>query len=331
MKQEPCQNSKMRRIFVSSLLVLTATLITAIDQVWAQPFPVKPVKIVLSSPGGGTDIVARLFAENMSHSLGKPFSLEFRQPNVAAASFVAKAPEDGYVLLVATASYLMNGLMRQPQYDPIRDFSAISLLGITPIIIVTHPTLPVNSVQELVTLARMRPGDLNYGSGGIRSPLHLAGELFNQVAKVHIVHVPYKGTANASTDLQAGRMQVMFPSTISVLPLIKERKIKVLAIMSEHRSAEIPGTPTTSESGLPELVANIWYGMLAPAKTPSHIIEILNKEVLIAMRNSQVLERLRGAGVEPVGSTPKAFSDFALAELTKWKRVIDNAKIDVGQ
>src|SRR6476661_3663131 len=210
----------------------------------AQTYPSKPVRVVLSSPGGGTDIVARLVAENMSRALGTPFFVESRQPNVAAATFVARAAPDGHTLLVATASYLVNTLLRQPQYDALRDFSPVTLLGTTPMILVVHPALPVNSLRDLIALAKRRPGELNFASGGVSSPLHLAGELFNQAAGVSIVHVPFKGTANASTDVQAGRVQVIFPSTISVAPLIKSGRLKVLAIMSEQRSSELPNVPT---------------------------------------------------------------------------------------
>ena len=292
--------------------------------------PGKPVRVVLSSPGGGTDLVARLVAENMSRALGNPFFVESRQPNVAAATFVARAAPDGHTLLVATASYLVNSLLRQPQYHPLRDFSAITLLGTTPIIVVVHPALPVTSLKDLVALAKKRPGELNFASGGVSSPLHLAGELFNQAAGVNIVHVPFKGTANASTDLQAGRVQVMYPSTISVAPLIQSGRVKVIAIMSEKRSAELPQVPTTREAGLPGLTANIWYGMLAPANTPAPIVEKLNKAAAGALNLPQVQERMRSSGVEPVGNAPEQFASFAAAELAKWKRVVEVAKIDVG-
>jgi tripartite-type tricarboxylate transporter receptor subunit TctC len=296
----------------------------------AQTYPSKPVRIVLSSPGGGTDIVARFAAENMSRSMGAPFFVESRQPNVAAAAFVARSAPDGYTLLVSTASYLVNSLLRQPQYQPLRDFAPVTLLGTTPIIIVVHPALPVASVRDLIALAKQRPGELNYGSGGVSSPLHLAAELFKQATRVDMVHVPYKGTVAAATDLQAGRVQVMFPSIISLEPQIKSRRAKVLAIMSEQRSSELPDVPTTREAGMPGLTANIWYGMLAPANTPAALVDRLSKAAAGAMNAPQVSERLRAVGVEPIGNTPEQFATFAAAELAKWKRVVEVAKIDVG-
>jgi len=309
------------------LLLMLATTNASLT---AQTFPSKPVRVVLSSPGGGTDIVARLVAENMSRSMGSPFFVESRQPNVAAAAFVARSPADGHTLLVSTASYLVNTLLRQPQYDALRDFSPVTLLGTTPIIVVVHPSLPVNSVRDLVALAKQRPGELNFGSGGISSPLHLAGELFNQAARVNIVHIPYKGTAHAATDLVAGRIQVMYPSIISLAPMIGTGKAKVIAIMSERRSSELPQVPTMAESGMPGLTANIWYGLLAPANVPPPIIERLNKEAAAALKTPAVAERMRTAGVDAVGNSPAEFGRFAAAELAKWKRVVEAAHIDVS-
>lgn len=293
-------------------------------------YPSKPVRVVLSSPGGGTDIVARLVAENMSRSLGTPFFVESRQPNVAAATFVARSAPDGHTLLVTTASYLVNTLLRQPQYDALRDFSGVTLLGTTPMILVVHPSLPVGSLRDLIALAKRRPGELNYASGGVSSPLHLAGELFNQTARTTIVHVPFKGTANASTDVQAGRVQMMFSSILSIAPLIKSGRLKVLAIAAEQRSAELPDVPTTREAGLPGMVANIWYGMVAPANLPPTVLDRLNKAAVAALRSPEIAERMRSTGVEPVGNTPEQFASFAAAELAKWKRVIEIGKIDVG-
>jgi tripartite-type tricarboxylate transporter receptor subunit TctC len=312
------------------LLVLSVLALGFASSAAAQPYPSKPVHVILSSPGGGTDIVARLVSENMSRSLGAPFVVESRQPNVAAAAFVARSAPDGYTLLVTTASYLVNALLRAPQYDPLRDFSAITLLGTTPIIITVHPALPVNSLRDLVALAKRRPGELNFGSGGVSSPLHLAGELFNQAAGVNIVHVPYKGTVAAATDLQAGRVQLSFPSIISVAPMIQSGRIKVLAVMSEKRSPELPNVPTTREAGMPGLLANIWYGLLAPPNLPPGLLDRLNKAAVAALNQPQVSDRMRASGVEPVGNTPDQFTAFAAAELAKWKRVVETAKIDVG-
>ncbi len=297
----------------------------------AQSYPSKPVRIVLSSPGGGTDVMARLFADQFTRTLGAQFFVESRQPNIAAANFVAKSKPDGYTLLVATASYVVNSLLhRNPPYDPVKDFSSVSLLGRTPIIVAIHPALPVQSLNDLVALARKRPDQLSYGSGGIGSPLHLAGELFNQTAGVKILHVPFKGTAHAAIDLQAGRVQVMYPSAVSVLPQVKAGRIRVLAIMSNRRSAELPEVPTTAEAGLPNLVVNIWYGLMSPQGTPPAIVDQLQREVVNGLARPEIRAHLLSTGVEPVGSTPAEFSEFTIAERTRWAAVIRSADIPIA-
>lgn len=312
-------------------LAFTTALALACGQSSAQSYPAKPVRIILSSPGGGTDVIARLFADQFTHTLGSQFVVESRQPNIAAANYVAKSKPDGYTLLVATASYVVNSLLhRNPPYDPIKDFSAVSLLGTTPIIVAIHPSLPARTLSELVDLARKNPDGLSYGSGGIGSPLHLAGELFNQTAGVKLLHVPFKGTVHAAIDLQAGRIQVMYPSSISVLPQVQARRIRVLAVMSAHRAVELPDVPTTREAGLPSLVVNIWYGLLAPPGAPSAIVDQLHHEVVNAIGRKDVHDRMATNGVEPVGSSPAEFSAFAQAERSRWAAVIRAARIDIA-
>ncbi len=286
---------------------------------------------MLSSPGGGTDIIARVVADHLARRLGTQFIVESRQPNIAASNYVAKSPPDGYTLMVATASYIVNTLLHaNPPYDPVRDFSAISLLGVTPITVVVHPSLPTRTIADLIKLAQANPNALNYGSGGIGSPLHLAGELFSQTTGVKMVHVPFRGTANAATDLQAGRIQVMFSSTTSVLPWIKAGRIRAIAVMGTRPLAELPGVPTTAASGLPRLIANIWYGMVAPRGTPGSVIELLNQNVVHALQQPDIRERLAGLGVEPVGSSPAEFAAFAADERARWLNVIRTANIEVA-
>ena len=311
-------------------IALTAALAAVCGAPRAQSMPFKLVRVILSSPGGGTDIVARLVAENMARSLGVQFVVESRQPSIAAAAYVAHAAADGSVLLVSTGSYLLNALLRKTPYDPLHDFAPVSLLGTTPIIIVVHPALPVASLQDLVALARRRPGELTFGSGGIGSPIHLAGELLKQSARVNILHVPFKGTAHAATDLMAGRIELLFSSILSVQSQIQSGRVKVLAIMSEKRSPELPAVPTTGEAGLPGLTATIWYSMVAPANTPSALVERFSHEASAALHGPVVAERLRNAGVEAIGSSPKQHAAFVAREAVKWKKVITEAHIDPG-
>ena len=297
----------------------------------AQSYPQRPVKIVLSSPGGGTDVIARLFADQFTRAFGQQFIVESRQPNVAATNYVAKSKPDGHTLLVATASYIVNTLLHQnPPYDALKDFSTVSLLGTTPIIVAIHPSLPVRNLREVIALARKNPDSLSYGSGGIGSPLHLAGELFNQTAGIKILHVPFKGTANAAVDLQAGRVQLMFPSSISVLPQVQAGRLRVLAVMSAKRVAELPQVPTTTEAGLPQLIVNIWYGMMAPQATPPAIVDQLHREVVNGLARADIRERMVSTGVVPVGSSPAEYAAFAAAERARWAAVIKAANIEIA-
>ena len=310
---------------------IIACLALLAGQCAAQAYPVKPVKIVLSSPGGGTDVIARLFADQFTRACGPQCIVESRQPNIAATNYVAKSKPDGYTLLVATASYIVNTLLHQnPPYDALKDFSAVSLLGTTPIIVAVHPSLPVRTLRDVIALARKNPDGLSYGSGGIGSPLHLAGELFGQTAGIKLLHVPFKGTANAAVDLQAGRVQLMFPSSISVLPQVQAGRLRVLAVMSTKRVAELPEVPTTAEAGLPQLVVNIWYGMLAPQATPAAIVDQLHREVVNGLARPDIRERMVTTGVVPVGSSPAEFTAFAAAERARWAAVIKAANIEIA-
>ena len=296
---------------------------------WSESYPVKPVRIVVpAAPGGGVDIIARMLAGDLSRSLHQQFIVENRSPYISAVDFVAKSPADGYTLTFTTATYLVNSaLHRDLPYQPLRDFLPVSLVGSTPIIINSHPSLPVTTVKALVALAKQKPGALNFGSGGNGSPLHLAGELFKQMTHVDIVHVPYKGTAPAAIDLLAGQVQLMFPSVISMYPYIKAGRVRTLAVMGERRSATIPDIPTTVEAGYPGLIAGIWYGLLAPAATPRPIVEQLHQGVVKAIATSAFKERLAKDDVEPIGNTPEEFAKFAEAEFAKWSRIITAANI----
>jgi len=188
----------------------------------------------------------------------------------------------------------------------------------------------VRTLREMIDLARKKPDALAYGSGGIGSPLHLAGELFDQTAGIRMLHVPFKGTANAAVDLQAGRVQVLFPSSISVLPQVEAGRIRVLAVLSAKRVAELPEVPTSAEAGLPKLIVNIWYGMVAPQGTPAAIVDQLHREIVNGIGRAELRERMVSTGVVPVGSSPAEFAAFAAAERTRWAAVIKAANIEIA-
>ena len=306
-----------------------AALLLGAGPVASQPYPTKSVHILVpASPGGGLDIIARLLSNELTRSLGQNFIVENRISSVATADAVAKAAPDGHTLLFSVASYLVNGILQKDlPYDPLRDLVPVSLVGSTPIIICAQASLPAKTLAELVALAKQKPGTLNFGSGGIGSPLHLAGELFKQDAKVDIVHIAYKGTAPAALALVAGEVQLSFPSVISLYPHIKAGKVRVLAVMSTHRSSTLPEVPTTAEAGMPGLTAEIWYGLLASKNTPRPIAEQLQRAVVKALGAKEVRERLLRDDVEPIGSSPDEFAKFEAAEFAKWSRVIRAANI----
>ncbi|NBS58395.1 MAG: tripartite tricarboxylate transporter substrate binding protein [Betaproteobacteria bacterium] len=311
----------------SVMLAVAGVLLAA--PVVAQNYPVKPVRIIVpAAPGGGVDIMARLIAMEFTQALGQNFIVENRSPQVAGADAAAKAPGDGYTLMVSTASYLVNKVLhKQLPYDPINDFVPVSLLGSTPVIICVHPSLPVTNVKSLVALAKAKPGTLNFGSGGIGSPLHLAGELFKQGTKTDIVHIAYKGTAPAAIDLLSGQVQMMFPSVISMYPYIQSGRTRVLAVMSTRRSPTLTEVPTIAEAGYPDLTAAIWFGLNASRNTPRPIADQLQRVVAKSVSSNEFRERLLRDDVEPIGSTPDQYGAFVSAELAKWSKVIINANI----
>jgi tripartite-type tricarboxylate transporter receptor subunit TctC len=310
---------------------LVSFFVLATPLAWSQAYPVKPVRILVpAAPGGGVDIMARMLGKELSAALGQPFVIENRSPFIPGVEAVAKAAPDGHVLLLTTATYLVNGaLHRNLPYDPIKSLTPVSLLGKTPIIVTVHPSLPATSLSSLAALARKMPGQLNFGSGGNGSALHLAGELFKQLAKIDMTHVPYRGTAPAAFDLLAGHIHVMFPSVVSMNPHIKAGKVRVLAVLSERRSPVLPNVATSVEAGFRELIANIWFGFLAPRNTSKPIVDRLHAEVVKAFSTPEIKERLAMDAVEPVASTPEEFARYTVAELQKWSRVIRAANIVV--
>jgi tripartite-type tricarboxylate transporter receptor subunit TctC len=325
-RQDAGEASMISRLW---FFAAAAALLLGAGSVSSQTYPTKPVRIIVSAgPGGGLDIIARMLTTEFSRALGQQFIVENRPSSVVTADAVAKAVPDGHTLMFAVASYLVNGILyKDLPYDPQRDLAPISLIGSTPIIICSLPSLPVTTLAELVAYAKQKPGELNFGSGGIGSPLHLAGELFKQDAKVNIVHIAYKGTAPAALALISGEVQLSFPSVISLYPHIKSGKVRVLAVMGPHRSPTLPDVPTTAEAGMPGLTADIWYGLLAPKNTPRPIIDQLQRLVVKAIGTKEIRERLLRDDVEPIASTPDEFSAFQAAEYAKWSRVIRAANI----
>jgi tripartite-type tricarboxylate transporter receptor subunit TctC len=249
-----------------------------------------------------------------------------------AAELVARSAGDGYTLMLATiGTHGINpGLYPKLPYDPVKDFAAISMAATSPNMLVVNPAVPAKSVKELIALAKSKPGSLNFASSGVGTSVHLSGELFNSLAGVKTIHVPYKGAGEALNDLMAGRNQFMFASMSSSINLAKAGKLRALAVTSPARHPAMPDLPTMQEAGVPGFEALAWFGYLAPATTPQSVIRILNGAVVAALQDAEVRERLAGFGVDAVSSTPGEFAAYIKNELAKWARVVRESGAKVG-
>ena len=297
----------------------------------AQTYPGKSVRLVVPfSAGGSTDIVARTLAQKLNELWGQPVVVDNRAggSTVIGTEIVAKSPPDGYTLLVTPAPFtIVPSLTNKLPYHPQTDFEPITLVNTTPLVLVVNPSVPAKNVKELIALARANPGKLNFGSSGSGGSNHLAGELFNSVAGVKMVHIPYKGNAPALTDLVGGHVDVIFNGLTSALPLIKGGKLRALAVTSLHRSAALPEAVTLDEAGLKGFQAVAWNGLTAPARTPRSVVAKINADVVRVLKSPDLLERLRAEGSDPVGNSPEQYSAFLHEEISKWRKVIQFANI----
>ena len=323
-----------RRLAVRFLAA--ATLILAVPGVAeAQSWPSRPVRLVVPYPAGGpTDILGRVIAQKLTEALGQPVAVDNR-PGASGnlgSDLVAKAPADGYTLVLGNnATHATNeSLFPSMPYQTLRDFAPIALVATVTNMVTVHPSLPVRSVAELVAHAKANPGRLNYGSTGNGSAAHLIGELFKATAGVDIVHVPYRGSAPAVTDLLAGQVQVMFATLPTVLTQVQDNKLRGLAITAPARLASQPAVPTLVESGFPGLIADAWFGLLAPAGTPAEIISRLAQETVKAVQADDSRRTLAAQGFEVTTSTPAQFAEHIRGEIAKWAKVIrdSGAKVD---
>jgi len=298
----------------------------------AQVYPNKPIRwIVTYPPGGPTDVVARAVGARLTAAWGQQVVIDNRAGagGIIGSELAAKAVPDGYTLLFGTSAGLSINpvLSSKLPYDPVRDFAPVSLLVINPQILVANNAVPVNSVRDLIALAKAKPGQLNYASVGQGSPNQLGMELLKSLTGTDLVHVPYKGTGPAITDLLAGQVQVMFNSMPSVLPLVTSGKLKGLAVGSAQRSPAAPDIPTVAEAGVPGFEYVTWYGMFAPARTPKNIVTRLNAEVVKILAAPEMAQRLASQGAEPRSSTPDELLKFMRNESERWKQVIKSAGI----
>jgi tripartite-type tricarboxylate transporter receptor subunit TctC len=314
------------------LKTVLLTLVFAANTALAQSpaYPVKPVRIIVpSSPGGGTDILARIVANKLSENLGQQFIVENRPGagQVIGIEAVARSAPDGYTLLMAASAIVINEVLyAKPPYDTLRDFAPVTLGASLPNILVAHPALPVKSVRELIALAKSHPGQLNYSSAGSGTSPHLSMELFRIMAGVTLTHVPYKGTGPATVDLVAGQVQLSMPNVLTALPQIKGGKMRALGVTSGKRATGLPDIPAIAES-LPGYEAIQWYGILAPAKTAREIVDKLQVEIARILVLPEVKERLAADGADAVGNRPDEFSVYIRTELTKWNKVVKTGGI----
>ena len=318
--------------FRAVFFAAAAALCCWVAEAPAQTYPNKVIRLVVPVPaGGGTDILGRMVAEGVSKRLGQPVIVDNRTgaSGMIGTELVQKAAADGYTMLMAYSAVLTvnHALFKKIAYDPIKDFVPVAIFADVPNILVVHPSVPANSVAELIELAKSQPGKLNHASSGNGVMNHLSMELFKQMAGIDMLHVPYNGGAPAMIDLMGGRVQLMFNNLVEVLPHIKSGKLRALAIATARRSPVLPDLPTVAESGLPGYETSLWYGVVAPAGTPAAIVNMVNNAVRQTQQMPEIKARLAAMGAEPVSLTPDEFGVLIKSEADKWGRVVRAAGI----
>jgi tripartite-type tricarboxylate transporter receptor subunit TctC len=298
---------------------------------FAQSYPAKPIRVIVPQPpGGSTDLVARPLAKHFTDAMGQSIVVENRPGagSLIGTDLVAKAPADGYTLLMVAASFTINpSLHKSLPFDPVNDFAPISLLSSFPNLLVVHPSVPVKSVQELIALARAKPGALNYGSSGVATGTHLSMEMFKHMAGLNIVHVPFKGGPPSVTGLVSGQVQVNMATISTAMPHVKSGALRALAVSTSQRSSALPDIPTVAEAGVPGYDYSSWVGLLAPAKTPRAVLERLASESARGVQTAETKKILALEGADPVGSTPEEFAALIRRELAGWRKVVEAAGI----
>jgi tripartite-type tricarboxylate transporter receptor subunit TctC len=311
-------------MFAALLLSLAAALLPAAAQ--AQAYPGKPVKLLIPfPPAGGTDIIGRVVAQKLAERWGQSVVVE-NKPGAGGtigSDLAAKSAPDGYTLLMATVStHAIGPLLSKLPYDAQKDFAPITLVADSANLLVVSPKLGVNSVKELIAMARQKPGALTFASSGNGTNPHLTGELFKLLAGVDLLHIPYKGTALSIPDLANGSVSMLFDITVSAVPPIKAGNVKPLAVTSARRLALFPDLPTVAEAGVPGFESSAWFGLFAPAATPREIVARVHADVVAVLKDADLRQRFANAGADPVGNTPEQFAAVIRADTEKWAKVI---------
>ena len=309
------------------VLALLALSLVLVGPAAAQPFPAKPLRLFVGfSPGGGVDITGRIVAAKLSELWGQAMTVENRlgAGGTLAADAVAKAPADGYTFVVCNAAShgIAPSLYKKLPYDPIRDFTPISLLGITSNVMVVHPSVPATTVAEFIAYAKANPGRISFGSSGVGTSPHLSVELLKSMTGINLVHVPYKGGAQSSTDLLSGQIQLLITNLPEQIGYIKAGKTRALGVSTIKRSPQLPDLPTISEAGVPGFDVTVWYGLCAPAGLPRALVDKVNADVAKAVLSPDTQRRLFDQGVEAARNSPEEFAAFIRAEVTKWAKVV---------
>jgi len=295
-----------------------------------QDYPNKPIRLISPyAAGGGTSIAARIISQKLTESWGQQVIVDNRPGanTIIGSEALVKSAPDGYTIMIAAVTHVLVPLMFKTSFDVIKDFAPVATLSRGEFVLVIHPSLPVNNLQELLALAKARPGQLNYASTGAGSPQHLGGELLNILAGVDMRHIPYKGSGPAATDLLGGQVQLFLSPPITVMQYIKSGRLKALAITGEKRKSALPQVPTMAEAGLPGFEVRSWYGIFAPGATPRPIIDKLSAEIGRIVALPDVIEQLVNLGVEPLISTPEQFAAIVKADRDRYAKIVKDAKI----
>jgi len=310
--------------------LLCVALAFGVAEVHAQSdtsYPSKPIRMIVpSAPGSGPDIMARAIGQKLTEVLGQAIVIDDKPGagGIIGSEAAAKAPPDGYTLIMSNAgAHTVNpGLYAKLPYDPVKDFAPVTLVALAPNILIVHPTLPVRNVKDLIALAKAKPGELTFGSGGNGSTAHLSGEMFKTMAGINIVHIPFKGSPAAVIGVIAGQIALAIPNIPPALPHVRSGKLKALAVTTAKRAAGVPDLPTVAEAGLPGYEATAWFGVLAPAATPPQIIARLNAAIVKIAHAREMQERLTAEGADAVGNTPEQFAQIIKSDIAKWAKVI---------
>jgi tripartite-type tricarboxylate transporter receptor subunit TctC len=317
---------------IHSLLLKAAGLLLALSTAaMAQDYPTKPIRMVIPfPPGGSNDVVGRLFATHLSERLGKQVIVDNRGAGaggIVGTEIVAHAPHDGYTIGVISLAHAVNPWLYKLPYDPIKAFTPVGILGSGPNVLVVNPELPVHSVKELIALAKEKPGQLQYASAGVGSFQHLGGELFKYMAKVNLLHVPFKGGGPAMTDVVGGHTMVMFSSLVQTTPQIKAGRLRALGTGGLKRSPVLPEVPTVAEAGVPDYEAVNWWGIVAPAGTPPEIVARLHKAITEVQDSPEVQKQFSTEGAEVIKKSTDEFGAFMVSEMNKWEHVVKEGGI----